>query len=1030
MRQSDATFQPVVAGSYMLAWIVKRPWLSLPLLVVPAIWPYYREGAPRTIDGALHLLRISLLVSHLGNGMLYPRWVPEQQLGLGYPVFNFYAPAVYYATAILHVVGFRIFHALILVSYFSILLAGFGMYWLAWDTFAGTNGRSAAALLAATAYMYTPFLFNNIYVSGAFAAAMAQALLPWVFWSYRRLAWARQPDRYVLPAVLALGGVAVSHNLTLLFLIPIILIYTLAVWWRAGASYMRLGWLGLGFLLSAVCTAFFWLPALYEQRFIAETGYVISRTQWLPRSFWTWDNFLDRGLFYTYTFDRPVRLGVVQLGLAVLGWFVARRRDLEWTGLLLLALAMGLFMGRWALPIWMNAPLLVTAQFAWRLLSPLSLLLALFAGGLVCAVRPFPMRAVLLALALAAIIMVQRPRIAWMDLFDPETVDLSRPVVAQIELEKGIVAGGEGNSSIQEFRPRWADVTLTLEPASVSPGTPTALSLEQASAFEYVGSVTSTQDTVLRFTDYFFPGWSVFLDGQRVDPIPSTNLGLLTVKIPAGAHRLRVVWAGTPIQTIGAVLSLVAWAFLAFITWRAPIPRSLTALPLACFSFGVLASVLRPPLQPVQQSIQPLVLDGVQLVGYRANQAEDRRYLYLFPYWYVSETPDEGFRVRWLVADQNGHPLASITSYPYFNAYRASNWPALTLVDDAYRLPLPPGLPTGVYQLLAQVGADAPVLIAELSLEGTAAVATEISQPIRANFNGEISLLGYDLLADGKSSHQVSSELPIASPGQYLCYRLYWKGSDNVGENYHGFVHLVDVTGRPVAQEDHLPGPIFRPPLVWDALYPQPDTYLLRLPPNLAGGLYWPHVGLYRFESLDRLPVLLAESAESVGDHVTLSPVKIVDKRRPQPAQIVHASFGDWSELLGFDLLTPEKALRPGDSLALRLYYRSQSQGPGEFIRFTQLYSREQGIAAQYDSPPAHGGNPTWSWVDNEIIVDDVTLTISATAVPGTYTLYLGFYPRKDPTRRVVAYDKVGRAFPDGWVPLLTLSIQEGAPLP
>ncbi|HXF60543.1 MAG TPA: hypothetical protein VNK95_02930, partial [Caldilineaceae bacterium] len=219
-----------------------------------------------------------------------------------------------------------------------------------------------------------------------------------------------------------------------------------------------------------------------------------------------------------------------------------------------------------------------------------------------------------------------------------------------------------------------------------------------------------------------------------------------------------------------------------------------------------------------------------------------------------------------------------------------------------------------------------------------------------------------------------------------------------------------------------LPGPLFHPPLLWDTIYPQQDIYLLRLPDDLPGGLYWPHVGLYDFDTLDRLPVRL-ETGTEILDHVTLPPIKVVSARAPDPTQPLQAQFGEWGELLGYDLVAPADPLRPGEQFTVRLYYRSRTAAPGDFTRFLQLYNETAGVAAQTDSPPRQGGNPTSSWMAGEVIVDEATLTIAADAAPGEYTLYLGFYPSPTPAERVPLYSANGERLQHDWLPLATLRL-------
>ncbi|RIK33345.1 MAG: hypothetical protein DCC55_35160, partial [Chloroflexi bacterium] len=171
--------------------LLNHLWLALLPLAIPALLPFFTEGLPRSYDGGLHLLRISLLDRYIRQGMLFPRWAPELLLGHGYPVYSYYAPGAYYFVELLHLLGLDFYHAFIAGFAILVVAAGCGMYWLAKDIFG--REHAAAALAAAVAYLYGPYLLTNVFIRGAIAEAGAQALLPWVFWAVRRLLYARQP---------------------------------------------------------------------------------------------------------------------------------------------------------------------------------------------------------------------------------------------------------------------------------------------------------------------------------------------------------------------------------------------------------------------------------------------------------------------------------------------------------------------------------------------------------------------------------------------------------------------------------------------------------------------------------------------------------------------------------------------------------------------------------------------------------------------------------------------------------------------
>ena len=62
-----------------------------------AIWPLLKYASlPQETDAELHIFRLAELSYLIRGGEFYPRWAPNFFHGYGYPIFNYYAPLVYY----------------------------------------------------------------------------------------------------------------------------------------------------------------------------------------------------------------------------------------------------------------------------------------------------------------------------------------------------------------------------------------------------------------------------------------------------------------------------------------------------------------------------------------------------------------------------------------------------------------------------------------------------------------------------------------------------------------------------------------------------------------------------------------------------------------------------------------------------------------------------------------------------------------------------------------------------------------------
>lgn len=114
-----------------------------------------------------------------------------------------------------------------------------------------------------------------------------------------------------------------------------------------------------------------------------------------------------------------------------------------------------------------------------------------------------------------------------------------------------------------------------------------------------------------------------------------------------------------------------------------------------------------------------------------------------------------------------------------------------------------------------------------------------------------------------------------AQAGAHLPFTLVWRTDAPVEQDYTVFVHLLDAAGGTAAQLDWQPrdalGPL--PTSAWLPGHPVVDTQALRLPDELAPGVYRLIAGLYDWRDGARLP---AQGAQALpGDVAGLGTVEI-----------------------------------------------------------------------------------------------------------------------------------------------------------
>ena len=116
----------------------------------------------------------------------------------------------------------------------------------------------------------------------------------------------------------------------------------------------------------------------------------------------------------------------------------------------------------------------------------------------------------------------------------------------------------------------------------------------------------------------------------------------------------------------------------------------------------------------------------------------------------------------------------------------------------------------------------------------------------------------------------------------------------------------------------------------------------------------------------------------------------------PRIANPLHANLGDADSggliaLEGYDLRY-DTPIRPGDVLALTLYWRALRPIDESYKVFNQSFYGDGVMVAQQDGFPVCGARGTWLWDPGELIVDRHLITVNEDAPDGLYPLYTGLY--------------------------------------
>jgi hypothetical protein len=536
----------------------------------------------------------------LRDGVWVPGWATDQALGYGYPTFVLYPPLTYYVAEGFHLLGATKVAAVKWTWALATVGAGLAMYAYARHVMGRQRG-----LLAAVVYVYVPYHLADIYVRAALAEYFSFVWMPLTLLAFHRLIEDGTPRRIGL-AGLAYGALWLTHNPTGLVFTPVLAAYVLfrllaeETPWRNrfARAAAALG----GALLGLGIASMLLLPNLLERIYI-------NQEQWVQAGYNYALHFVHPAQFLSaswgYAPGNPgiegvmsVQLGAVPLILAMVAtvaacWRPARER----AAILFFAAATALiivFMVPLSAPLWEALPIASLIQFPWRLLALTAVTLAILSGFAI----PNPqsplsdeqgtgkeepelkINAQVLVLALVALLgsfPYTLPQ------YTPIPDSAEGPLLSiEFELEytdmRGMTAWTQempSDSPLVEQYLTGADL-VTAEVLAAG----ARLTMGEAGGASDEVWVWSPEGTALRFYTYYFPGWRVYVDGERLPDSalrPEGVYGLLTVDIPPSEHHVLLRWGDTPLRLTGKILTLACLGLAVALVVVPPILRRKTA---------------------------------------------------------------------------------------------------------------------------------------------------------------------------------------------------------------------------------------------------------------------------------------------------------------------------------------------------------------------------------------------------------------------------------------------------------------------
>jgi hypothetical protein len=515
----------------------------------PGIW--FDVGV-RNLDFNAHYAWSVQFAEGLSSGDPYPHWMWRGNFGLGEAALLFYSPLFYYMCGAVRLFTTNTWEAMRIVFVLSTCLTGF-YSWRLLRLFA----ENAQALAGAVLLQWAPMIFMLFYYFNGFPWAVGfTALVALCYYAVRPGAFEGWVD---VPVSVSIAALVLTHLVSALMVLICFSFICLGFLARARRSW-RVERRVISWFVSAgggLALAMFYLyPALREIHQISSEVWTRDYTPWNAFAFPT-VTFLAFGMRWpTFQWTIPV---VMLLGVVAATWHASWRAaspnklDEALIQMLIVSWASLFLASELSYPLWLIDTPLRLVQFPHRFIYVTS------ATGLVA--------------NLLALWNLQRSgETAVRRLLTTLPLVLGFVLTGLLSCKLVFVDGKPLHLSVDETKPyrglseyrlatqgeHWEDYYRVGGLMAECAEKKLVCRALEANSWMLAWEISGAQPARLRLPIFFFPAWGVTIDGKPVAAAADPATGLITVDLPAGAHRVTAHWTRLATERIGFVISCLA----------------------------------------------------------------------------------------------------------------------------------------------------------------------------------------------------------------------------------------------------------------------------------------------------------------------------------------------------------------------------------------------------------------------------------------------------------------------------------------
>ncbi|MBI4973515.1 hypothetical protein HZC27_02825 [Candidatus Roizmanbacteria bacterium] len=533
--------------------------------------------------------RIQQMTVNLKSGHIPPRLAPTLSYGLGFPVFNFYAPFSYQITTGFHLLGMSIPMALKFSFFLSVVLSFVTMFLLL-QTFFGF----LPSILGGVAYSSSLWFAVEIFVRGNLAECWFLVLFPLAL--YVLIMNSRKQSKYLMAfSVFIVAFTLTVHNVFSLLALVILTAFIL-LFKNKKRNFLILA---LGLLLSS----YFLVPAISElsltyaaqnaQRTHYEDHFLCANQIWSSPK---WE--FSGSTAGCENDGMPFTLGKIHIILGALGIAVflfdvfknkTKKFSSEQTSLYVLVLTIvSLFLTTYQSSfIWtVLSPVLSLFQFPWRFLLFGAFGLAYFIAYLFNRIelKNYRVAGVLTIITICLLIFTSVKFFSkpWLMSYD----EYASAYMSENYISRTVAY------NMAEYLPKTANYDYWRSfDSQIHPGKDLLVGVTQNAPIEtqdvsslkiikndpFSKTVSINKSSTIKINIHYFPFWEIKINGDKMIPDKFDSLGRPII-ILSQSSTITVIYKETLLETISNIISLIVLIMTGALIFYKPLWNKLKPL--------------------------------------------------------------------------------------------------------------------------------------------------------------------------------------------------------------------------------------------------------------------------------------------------------------------------------------------------------------------------------------------------------------------------------------------------------------------